>query len=193
MTDAEIGPGADIDDGATVGYPYSEDAGPAVIDEGARIRAGTIVYGDTEIGASFVTGHDGLVREHTTIGDDAALGTKTVIDGTSEIGSNVSFQTGVYVPTHTTIGSQVFIGPRAVLTNDMHPVRVEYDPAGPVLEDHVTIGANATVLPEITVGEGSFVAAGAIVTEDVPPETLAIGTPATHRPLPEELQGGNDL
>lgn len=193
VTDAEIGPGSEIDTGATVGYPYSEDAGPAVIGEDARIRAGTIVYGDAEIGADFVTGHDGLVREHTTIGDDVALGTKTVIDGTSEIGSNVSFQTGVYVPTHTTIGSHAFIGPRAVLTNDMHPVRVEYDPAGPVLEEHVTIGANATVLPEVTVGEGSFVAAGAIVTEDVPPETLAIGTPATHRPLPEELQGGNDL
>ena len=112
MTDAEIGSGSEIDTGATVGYPYSEDAGPAVIGEDARIRAGTIVYGDAEIGADFVTGHDGLVREHTTIGDDVALGTKTVIDGTSEIGSNVSFQTGVYVPTHTTIGSHAFIGRR---------------------------------------------------------------------------------
>jgi acetyltransferase-like isoleucine patch superfamily enzyme len=193
VTDAEVGPGADIDEGATVGYPYSEDAGPAVIGSDARVRAGTIVYGDTEIGAGFVTGHDGLVREHTTIGEAVTLGTKTVIDGTSEIGSNVSFQTGVYVPTHTTIGSHVFIGPRAVLTNDMHPVRVEYDPAGPQLDDHVTIGANATILPGLRVGEGAFVAAGAVVTEDVPPETLAIGAPATHRPLPAELQGGNDL
>jgi acetyltransferase-like isoleucine patch superfamily enzyme len=75
----------------------------------------------------------------------------------------------------------------------MYPVRVEYDPAGPVLDDHVSIGANATVLPGVTVGRGSFVAAGAVVTEDVPSGTLAVGAPATRRPLPAELQGGNDL
>ena len=193
MTDVEIGSGGAVDETAMVGYRYSDDAGPAVIGDGARIRAGTIVYCDTEIGDDFVTGHDALVREHTVIGDGVVVGTKTVIDGTSEIGSHVSLQTGVYIPTHTTIGSHVFIGPRAVLTNDMYPVRGEYVPDGPVLDDHVSIGANATVLPGVTVGEGSFVAAGAVVTDDIPSETLAVGAPATHRPLPEHLDGGNDL
>lgn len=193
MTDVEIGSGAAIDEGAIVGYPYTDDAGSTVIGENARIRAGTVIYRDTGIGDDFVTGHGALVREHTAIGNSVVLGTKTVIDGTVEIGSNVSLQTGVYVPTHTTIGSHVFIGPRAVLTNDMYPVRVPYEPSGPVLCDHVSIGANSTILPGVEVGEGSFVAAGAVVTEDVPAETLAVGAPARHRPLPDELKGGNDL
>lgn len=195
MTDAdvEIGSGAAIDEGAIVGYPYTDEAGPTVIGANACVRAGTVIYRDTEIGDAFVTGHGALVREHTEIGNEVVLGTKTVIDGTVEIGSNVSLQTGVYIPTHTTIGSHVFIGPHAVLTNDMYPVRVEYDPAGPVLRDHVSIGANSTLLPGVTVGEGSFVAASAVVTEDVPPQTLAVGAPAVHRPLPDELEGGNDL
>lgn len=189
----EIGPGADVDETAVVGYEHDPDAGPTVIGAEARIRAGTRIYRDVEIGDGLVTGHDVLVRERTEIGDSVVLGTKTVIDGTCSVGSHVSFQTGVYVPTHTTIGSHVFIGPRAVLTNDMYPVRVPYDPAGPILEDDVSIGANATVLPGVTVGEGSFVAAGAVVTADVPAETLAVGAPAAHRSLPAELQGGNDL
>ena len=193
MTDTEIGPGAAIYETAIVGYPYDEAAGPAVIGENARVRAGSIIYSDTEIGDDLVTGHDVLVREHTAIGNSVVLGTKTVIDGESEIGSGVSFQTGVYVPTHTTIGSHVFIGPRAVLTNDMYPVRVPYSPSGPVLSDHVSIGANATILPGVEIGERSFVAAGAVVTGDVPSDTLAVGAPAVHRPLPEELEGGNDL
>jgi len=63
--------------------------------------------------------------------------------------------------------------------------------SGPILEDDVTIGANATVMPGVTVGERSFIAAGAVVTEDVPPSTLAVGTPAKHRPLPDQLAAGN--
>jgi acetyltransferase-like isoleucine patch superfamily enzyme len=189
----EIGSGALIDDGAIVGYPYAEDAGPVVIGADARIRSGTIVYRDTELGDGLITGHSALVREDTIAGDDVVIGTGTVIDGTVEIGSSVSFQTGVYIPTHTTVGSHVFIGPRAVLTNDMHPVRGEYRPSGPVLCDHVSIGANATLLPGVRIGEGAFVAAGAVVTEDVPERTLAVGAPATHRPLPDDIGGENDL
>jgi acetyltransferase-like isoleucine patch superfamily enzyme len=99
----------------------------------------------------------------------------------------------VYVPPYTTIGDHVFVGPRAVLTNDRYPVRTDDDLRGPTVEDHVSIGANATILPGVTVGERSFVAAGAVVTRDVPPDTLAVGVPAEHEPLPEHLAGGNEI
>lgn len=192
-TRLELGEDCVIDDPDSVGYLHDESADPAVIGDRARIRKGTIVYCDTEIGDDFTTGHNALIREDTTIGDDVIVGTDTVIDGTTEIGSHVSLQTGVYIPTDTTIGSNVFVGPRAVMTNDPYPVRRDEPLEGPTLEDGVSIGANATILPGVRIGAGSFVAAGATVTEDVPPHTLALGTPARHRDLPESLSGDNLL
>lgn len=192
-TRARLGANSRIDDGATVGYVHDADAPPATIGDDATVREGTIVYADSSIGDEFTTGHNAVVRENTTVGDDVLVGTDTTIDGSSTIGSHVSLQTGVYVPTETTIGDRVFVGPRAVLTNDPHPIRREADLVGPTLEDDVSIGANATLLPDVTIGEGAFVAAGAVVAEDVPPETLAVGVPARHEPLPEDLTGANQL
>ncbi|EMA49585.1 acyltransferase [Halococcus thailandensis] len=192
-TRARLGANSSVDDGATVGYVHDADAPPAVIGDDATIRDGTIVYADSSIGDEFTTGHNAVVRENTIVGDDVLVGTDTTIDGSSTIGSHVSLQTGVYVPTETTIGDRVFVGPRAVLTNDPHPLRREAELVGPTLEDDVSIGANATLLPDVTVSEGAFVAAGAVVTEDVPPETLAVGVPARHEPLPKDLTGANQL
>lgn len=191
MTRSESAGDATIDPGATVGYEYDSDVAPTVLGRDARIRDGTIVYCDVEIGDGFTTGHDALVREHTTIGDDVVLGTKSVLDGQVTVGDNVSIQTGVYVPPQSEIGNRVFLGPNAVLTNDPYPLRRECELDGPVLEDDVSIGANATILPGITIGAGAFVAAGAVVTEDVPPGRLAVGVPAENKPLPSRLAGRN--
>jgi len=116
-----------------------------------------------------------------------------VIDGYCEIGDCVSMQTGVYVPQQTDIADRVFLGPYATLLNDRYPVRKDSCLNGPVIEDDVSIGGNATVLPGISIGERAFVAAGAVVTQDVPPGKLAIGSPASITELPSELKGGNDL
>jgi acetyltransferase-like isoleucine patch superfamily enzyme len=155
------------------------------------VRGGTVIYGNVTIGDDLVTGHDVLVRDDTTIGDDVLLGTRVVIDGATTVGDGASFQTGAYVPRETDIGDRVFLGPGAVLTNDPHPLRTAGELTGPTLAPDVSIGANATILPGVTVGAGAFVAAGAVVTRDVPPETLAVGTPARHEPLPSALEGGN--
>ena len=191
MSQLVCGDDCQIDEGATVGY--GEFEAPTRLGDDATVRAGTILYGDVTAGDGFVTGHDVLVRESTTIGDDVLVGTKTVIDGRTSIGSHVSLQSAVYVPTDTTIGSNVFVGPGAVLTNDEYPIRTESDLVGPTIADGASIGANATILPGVTVGENAFVAAGSVVTEDVPPDRLAVGSPATIRPLPETLDGPNQL
>ena len=193
MNNYVTGTRCEIDDDVTIGYPAGDHPRQTVIGDDARIRSGTIVYSDVDIGDSFVTGHDALVREKTRIGDDVVVGTKTVVDGTTVIGSDVSLQSRVYVPTNTRIGDNVFVGPGAVLTNDPYPVRQDVEMTGPTLEDGASVGGNATLLPDVTVGEDAFVAAGAVVTEDVPPKTLAVGTPAEHRPLPPKLQAENSL
>ena len=191
MTRSEVAESARVDPDATIGYEYAAEVTPAVVGPDATIRSGTRVYADVSIGRGFTTGHDALVREHTTIGDNVLLGTKSVLDGSLSVGSGTRIQTGVYVPPKSTVGDRVFLGPNAVLTNDPYPLRTETPLEGPTLEDDVSVGANATILPGVTVGHGAFVAAGAVVTEDVPPETLAVGVPAEHEPLPAELADGN--
>ena len=187
------GKNVSIEEGADVGYEYDSDTEPVVIGDGSTVRSGTIIYCDVAIGDDFASGHNALIREETTIGNNVLVGTNVVIDGYSDIGSHVSLQTGAYVPSYSTIGSNVFIGPHAVLTNDPYPIRREVDLEGPTIKEGASIGANATVLPEVTVGENAFVAAGAVVIDDVPPDTLAAGVPATHHSLPDKLQGGNTL
>lgn len=189
----ETYPGVTIEPGARVGVSYTDSSSPPNIGDDSMIRSGTIIYDDVITGQSFTTGHHALVREGTVLGTEVLVGTQAVIDGETTVDDRVSMQTGVYVPRKTSIGTNVFLGPNATLLNDQYPVRTDTDLVGPTLEDDVSIGANATILPDVTVGERSFVAAGAVVTDDVPPDTLATGVPATHRGLPAELEGSNRL
>lgn len=193
MHHVAIGTDADIDPDVRIGFADDRDSGSIRIGKRSRIRSGTTIYPDVEIGDDFRTGHGVLVREATTIGDDVLCGTNCVIEDDCTIGSHVSLQTNAYLPTGTTVGDEVFLGPHAVLTNDNHPVRSDEPLAGPTIESGATIGAGAIVLPDVKVGRDAFVAAGAIVTRDVPARTLAIGAPAEHRELPGALQGGNRL
>jgi acetyltransferase-like isoleucine patch superfamily enzyme len=182
---------------ATVGVAYREGSTPPEIGPGGIIRSGTTLYDDVVAGRNLTTGHGAVVREETRLGNDVLVGTHAVIEGASTLGDGVSLQTGAYLPRETTLGDRVFLGPHACLTNDRYPVRGDAegdaDLVGPTLDDDVTVGANATILPGVTVGQRAFVAAGAVVVDDVPPATLATGVPATHRPLPPHLQTGNDL
>jgi len=159
-----------------------------VIGNNAIIRPNSTIYCKVKIGNNFRTGHNILIRENTTIGDDVLIGTNTIVDGNTTIGSNVSIQGNVYIPTNTTIEDNVFIGPCAVLANDKYPIRKKYDLKGPVLRKGASIGANSTILPGIEIGEGAMVAAGALVTKNVPSWKLAIGAPAKIIDMPEDLK-----
>lgn len=157
------------------------------IGNNAIIRSGSIFYSDVIIGNDLRTGHNILARENTIIGNKVLIGTNVVIDGNTRIGNNVSIQSNAYIPTNTTIEDNVFIGPCAVLTNDKYPVRKQFELTGPILRKGASIGANSTLLPGIEVGEGAMIAAGAVVTKDVPPWKLAVGFPARIVDLPDDL------
>ncbi len=190
---ADCGADCQIDPSAIVGFRYKEECAKARLGNAVIIRAFTIVYADVSLGSNVKTGHHVLIRENTVAGDRIVIGSGAIIDGNVSIGNFVKIESQVYIPTHTTIGDYVFIGPGAVLTNDRYPLRrrAEYNPQGPVLEDNVTIGANSTVLPGVRVGEGAMVAAGSVITKDVPAWHLAIGSPAQFRELPDRLREPN--
>jgi acetyltransferase-like isoleucine patch superfamily enzyme len=183
----------EVDPGCRLGVRYRPDCGPLVLEGAARIRSGTIIYGDVRAGEDFATGHNVLIREETVLGAHVMVGTASVLDGRTRIGDFVKIETGCYIPTDTTIGSRVFLGPHATLTNDRYPLRrrATYRPEGPVLEDDVTLGAGVVICPGVRIGAGSFVAAGAVVTKDVPPGMLVRGVPARWVPLPASLRESN--
>ena len=205
---SSVGSGSVVLENVILGYPQhslllditgrgigieDHDFPGAVIGDNAFIRAGTTIFSNVIAGNNLRTGHNAMIRENTVIGDNVLIGTNVIIDGTVRIGSNVSIQGNVYIPTHVTIEDKVFIGPCAVLANDRYPIRGEYHPEGPVLRKGASIGANATLLPGVEIGEGSMVAAGALVTKDVPPWKLALGCPAKITDLPERLEQLNNI
>jgi acetyltransferase-like isoleucine patch superfamily enzyme len=187
-----LGEGARVFEPVTLGFPSREridqtEYPGTVIGRNAVLRSGTIIYCDVTVGDDFSTGHNVLIREHTDIGDNVAIGSFSIIEGTCSLGSNIRIQSMVFIPTHTMIGTGVFIGPNAVLTNDRYPPTGKPELKGPVIGDNVTIGANATILPGVRLGNGCAVAAGAIVTKNIPDGVLAVGAPARFRSMPREM------
>jgi len=85
----------------------------------------------------------------------------------------------------------VFIGPGTTFLNDRYPTRREAPVEGAIVEDHVCIGGGVTIGPGVRIGYNSFVVAGAVVVDDIPPHSLAVGVPARLRPLPENSRQGN--
>ena len=186
----QIGENFSVFEPVTVGFPSRDKIGMSdytgvIIGNHATLRPGTVLYSDVVIGSHFSSGHNVLVREHTCIGNHVSLGTGVIIEGHCTIGDHVNLQSMVYIPTNTTLGDHVFIGPHAVLTNDKYPPLGGSSLKGPIIMDHASIGGNSTILPGVTIGAGSLVAAGSIVTHDVPPNSLAIGSPARIKQLPK--------
>ncbi len=160
-----------------------------IIGNNAIIRSDSVIYCNVQIGNNVRTGHRVLIRENCKIGNFVSIGTNSVIENDCKIGSHVNIQSSVFIPTRTTIGDYVFIGPSVSLANDKYPVRIKKAKYfGPTLEKGVSLGAGCVILPEIVVGEGSFVASNAVVTKDVPKWHLAIGAPAEIMPLPKKLR-----
>jgi len=177
----------------TLGLKYKYNSKPPVIGKNSVIRSNSVIYNDVTIGENFRTGHGVVIREKTDIGDNVLIGTNTVIEGHCSIGNNVSIQSNVYIPKNSLIEDHVFIGPCACFTNDKYPIRIDFDLKGPIIRNGASIGANSTFLSDIEVGKGAMVAAGAIVTMDVPEYFLAIGAPARIKPLPKHLKKLNQI
>ena len=121
-----------------------------------------------------------VILRGAQVGADCNICAHTMIEGDVIIGDRVTVKSGVFLWDGTRIEDDVFIGPNATFTNDLMPRSKVYPEAfsGITVRRGASIGANATLLPGITIGEYAMVGAGAVVTKDVEPHSVVIGNPA---------------
>lgn len=121
-----------------------------------------------------------VILDGAVIGRNCNICAHALVEGGVVIGDNVTVKSGVFLWEGTVVEDDVFIGPNATFTNDPMPRSKMYPEqfSGITLRKGCSIGANATLLPGVTVGERAMVGAGAVVTKDVPPFAVVVGNPA---------------
>lgn len=141
---------------------------PQSLVESDQIGSGTRIWAFTHVLPKARLGADCNICDNVFIENDVVLGDR------------VTVKCGVQIWDGTDIGDDVFIGPNATFTNDPWPRSRSWMEKYPrtVVQQGASIGANATLLPGITVGRGAMIGAGAVVTRDVPPNAVVVGNPA---------------
>lgn len=151
-----------------------------LIGDGAKIRSHTVIYAGNQIGRGFQSGHGVLIREDNVIGEDVSIGSGSVVEHHVRIGNRVRLHSNVFIPEFSVLEDDCWIGPNVVFTNAKYPrsQRVKMELIGPWVERSAKIGANATLLPGVRIGRDALVGAGSVVTRDVPPGSIVVGSPA---------------
>ena len=149
---------------------------PLILGKNALIRSNSIIYGDSEIGDFFQTGHRVTIREKSKIGNHVNIGTLSDIQGDCIIGDYVRMHSNVHIGQKSLIEDFVWIFPYVVLTNDPTPPSNELK--GVVLKSFAVVSTGSIILPGIEVAGDSLVAAGAVVTKNVNSGEVVGGNPA---------------
>jgi len=178
-----LGVDVEIGDYAVIGVPpRGREAGelPVVIGDGAVIRSHTVIYAGNRIGRGLQTGHGAMIREQNEIGDNVSIGTNSVVEHHVAIGNNVRLHSNVFVPEYSVLEDGCWLGPNVVVTNALHPLcpKAKECLKGATIRRGAKVGANATLMPDIVIGEMALVGAGAVVTRDVPAGVVVAGNPA---------------
>ena len=185
-----LGEGVKVLENAVVGKQPSlsprstskrEPLPPTVIGDGTIVSTGAIVFAGTRVGARVIVGDQACVRERVDIGDDVVVGRGVLVENDTTIGALTKIQANAYITAYSTLEDNVFIAPCVVTTNDNFMGRTErrHDLIkGPTVRRGARVGGGAILCPGIVIGEDAFVGAGAVVTKDVAPRMLVVGSPA---------------
>jgi len=189
--DTELGTRVRVDDHTVIGKMpmraaisatiLDQKLPPCRIGDECIIGTGTVIYRGVQLGTRVLVADLATVREEVTIGDFTIVGRGVAVENKCTIGRYCKLETNAYITARSDLGDRVFVAPGVVTSNDNFVGRTEkrfklY--RGMIAEKGVRIGANATVLPGRRIGYDALVAAGAVVTKDVPEKRIVIGVPA---------------
>jgi acetyltransferase-like isoleucine patch superfamily enzyme len=195
--DTKIGTGTFIDDGSILGRmprsgalsrkKASKDLPPLELGKDCVISAHVILYRGTKVGNEVMIGDFVSIREQNAIGDESIIARLISMEPRTTIGKRVRTAAVTHLTSDMIIEDDVFIGSHISTTNDNKMGRgIAGVYKGPHIKRGARIGSNATLLPGIVIGEQAVVAAGALVSRDVPPKKVVMGVPAkVVRDVPE--------
>ena len=195
-----IGDNVRIDDNTVIGkYPmmaslsiFKEEPNlpPTHIGNNCLIGANTVVYVGSSIYNNVLIADLASVRENTTIGEHTIIGRGVTVENYVKIGKRCKLESECYITAYSKLEDYVFIAPGVVTSNDNFLGRTEKrfkHFKGITVKKGGRIGANAVILPGIIIGEDALVAAGSVVTKDVSPRKVVMGSPArVIRDVPNE-------
>lgn len=175
---------------ATTGDITASEKPLLEIGDGCIIGASCVLYAGAILGEHTFVGDLASIREACAIGTMTVVGKGVTIENGTKIGNRVKIETGAYITAFSAIEDYCFIAPEVTFTNDRFLGRTEARKSqfkGPTLKKAARIGANATILPGIVIGEDALVAAGSVVTKDLEGRYLYMGSPAKRiRGVPQE-------
>ena len=204
IDDSEIGESTKIEDNCIIGYSNATgfvsrstqvgDLSRLKMGRNCLVREGSTLYKGSVYGESVKIHHKVLIREKTNIGDFSSIGSMCDLEGNITIGRHCSIHSNVHLCFDTTIGDYVFIAPFCITTNG-NPMGYKRPqlPAiygfekGPVIESGCQIAVHTTILPRVRIGYESMIGANSLVTRDVSPLSIMLGSPAKHKGEVNEL------
>ena len=154
----------------------------------ARIAPEADVHASAVLGEGTSVWHHAAVREHAVLGRSCIVGRGAYLGPGVRVGDNVKIQNYALVYEPATLGDGAFVGPGVVFTNDLNPRSVtpdgtlktadDWEAVGVTVLEGGSVGARAVCVAPVTIGRWAMVAAGAVVTRDVPDFALVVGVPA---------------
>lgn len=151
------------------------------IGKAVTIGAGCVIYRGAEIGDFVFLGDIATVREDVTIGEGTIIGRGATVENKVTIGKKTKIETNAYITAFSKIGDYCFVAPCVAFSNDNYLGRTEERKkhfGGPILRKGARIGAGSVLLPGVEIGEDGLVAAGSVVTRNVPARMIVLGSPA---------------
>ena len=191
-----IEPGVNIEDGVEIfpgAYLGKEPKGVGAtsrtvtferhlrVGRGSSIGPNAVIFYDVEIGAETLIGDGASIREQCRIGTHCLISRYVTVNYNTMIGDRTRIMDSTHITGNCIIGNDVFISTLVATVNDNEMVLRSYAESkivGPRIDDNVSIGAGACLLPGVHVGKGAIVGAGSVVTKDVESYTIVMGVPA---------------
>jgi hypothetical protein len=163
------------------GLPPVTDCGVCRIADDVQIGCGCVLYAGVSIGRQVMVADLATIREAVTIGEQTIVGRGVAIENRCAIGKRCKLETNAYITAYSLLEDDVFVAPMVATSNDNYMARGNdrfKHFKGVTVKRGGRIGVNATILPGRTVGEQGVVAAGSVVTHDVPARVIVAGNPA---------------